>query len=490
MTGPNKKIPYLHLFITVKRGTKKSDVRGQLQDKFKCNAKEYFELLQEPKRKPKVKYLADSNDESSTSPVSGPSAPSPGAGVVAIVDKKYTVPDRLRVPEENERDDVPEKLATGTLTMFCCKEKQHYALTCLHVGSANDGDSLPGPYPVKSSDQISAMTKTYLFTHDKVENNNEGILFRDDGRSYAPLGKFYKGRSDSECDILALKISDETEVNCQIADVPPPNWDNIWDELLENVESIGGKQVKVEKTGFVSALTSGHIVSCHASHEDLRFKNAIAVKAESSRPFLESGDSGALVLFHDKNNMKQIFAYGVCEVDELYFPKQNESRSSDDSDSEGSSIWSREDSSCGSKEDVFCSEDEQRSEAMVSLNKDEKTVLESKQGAEIRDKKLCQQDNECVDEFEQNKEDNRDEEIKRKGRYEKRNEHDDDSECGRDRNDVDDESDKDILFVENCEENVSKRGKTGPYFICLRLDTALQKLGLDEAACVDDCAQD
>ena len=471
MTGPNKKIPHLHLFVTVKRGTKKSDVRGQLQDKFKCNAKEYFELLQEPKTKPTVKYLADSNDDSSTSPTSVPSArPSPGAGVVAIVDKKYTVPDCLRVPEENERDDVPEKLATGTLTMFCFKEKQHYALTCLHVGAANDGDSLPSPNPVRSSDQISARTKTYLFTHDKVENNNEGILFGDDGRSYAPLGRFYKGHSDSECDILALKISDETEVDCQIANVPPPNWENIWDELLGNVESIGGKQVKVEKTGFVSALTSGHIVSCHASHEDLRFKNAIAVKAESSRPFLESGDSGALVLFYDKNNVKQIFAYGVCEVDELYFPKQHGLGSSDDSDSEGSSIWSGEESSCGSKEDTFDSEDERRDEAMVDVNEDEKTVQESKQGAEIREKNICQQDNECVDEFEQNKEDNRDE--------------------GSDRNDVNDESDENILFLENCEENVSKRGKTGPYFICLRLDTALKKLGLDEAACVDDCAQD
>ncbi|CAB4034404.1 Hypothetical predicted protein, partial [Paramuricea clavata] len=51
------------------------------------------------------------------------------------------------------------------------------------------------------------------------------------------------------------------------------------------------------------------------------------------------GDSGSLVFFHDKNNQKQVFAYGVCEVDELLLPEQHESASScsfdeDESESE------------------------------------------------------------------------------------------------------------------------------------------------------------
>ena len=183
MTGPTKKIPHLHLFLTVKTGTNELDVRCQLQEKFKCDAKEYFELLQEPKRKPKVKYLADRNDETSTSPSSPLSIfPTPGGGVLACADKKYTVPNPLRVPEENERDDTPEVVATGTLTMFCFKDGQHYALTCFHVGTANDEDSLPGQLKEsvqKSSNQLSAMIKTYLFAENK-ENKNEGISFGGD----------------------------------------------------------------------------------------------------------------------------------------------------------------------------------------------------------------------------------------------------------------------------------------------------------------------
>jgi hypothetical protein len=43
-----------------------------------------------------------------------------------------------------------------------------------------------------------------------------------------------------------------------------------------------------------------------------------------SGPFLEGGDSGSLVFSHDNNNQKQVFAYGVCEVDELLLPEQHE----------------------------------------------------------------------------------------------------------------------------------------------------------------------
>jgi hypothetical protein len=43
---------------------------------------------------------------------------------------------------------------------------------------------------------------------------------------------------------------------------------------------------------------------------------------------LEGGGSGSLVFFHDKNNQKQVFAYVVCEVDELLLPEQHESASS------------------------------------------------------------------------------------------------------------------------------------------------------------------
>jgi hypothetical protein len=58
LVGRNKKIPRPHLYLTVKRGVKISFVRRELEEKFKCeDAKEHFELLREPERKPKIKYL-------------------------------------------------------------------------------------------------------------------------------------------------------------------------------------------------------------------------------------------------------------------------------------------------------------------------------------------------------------------------------------------------------------------------------------------------
>ena len=38
----------------------------------------------------------------------------------------------MKVEEDDERDDL-NVLATGTLTMFCFKDEQHYALTCFHI---------------------------------------------------------------------------------------------------------------------------------------------------------------------------------------------------------------------------------------------------------------------------------------------------------------------------------------------------------------------
>jgi hypothetical protein len=58
LVGRNKKIARPHLYLTIKRGVKRSFVRRELEEKFKCDdANEHFELLREPERKPKIKYL-------------------------------------------------------------------------------------------------------------------------------------------------------------------------------------------------------------------------------------------------------------------------------------------------------------------------------------------------------------------------------------------------------------------------------------------------
>jgi hypothetical protein len=321
LARPNKKIPHLHLFLTVKRGTKKSVVRRDLKDKFKCDAKEYFRLLQEPKRKPRMKYLADSSAESSASPV--PSVlPSPGGGVLACI-------------SGNPVTDIPE---TGTLTIFCHKNGHHHALTCLHVGCANDETRSNSTFNI-NVDNIRiirssllayvshAREKGYWFTEREFDSNNEPISYEDDLSNYTRLGDFHKYHFDSECDILSVQVPEDTEINCQMADVTSQDWQSIWDKLLEKFGewNEGQNPVEVEKIGFSSGLTYGHTVVCDIRYDDL-FQHAVVVKGCSGL-FLENGDSGSPVFFHDKNNQKHVFAYGVCEVDELLLPEEPESTS-------------------------------------------------------------------------------------------------------------------------------------------------------------------
>ena len=224
--------------------------------------------MEEPKRKPKFKYLGDSNGESSVSSSASSVLPSPGGGVLACDNNKYAGRNPMRVLEENESDDKPIVKATGTLTMFCCQDEQHYALTCFHVGRVNDGDSLlvQNENVQNNSNQYSAKIKKYWFAKNKMDNNNnDAISYCDDSTNYVSLGDYHNSCIEVDCDILALKIPDETEVHCKIANVTSPDWKSIWRELVQNARS--KKPSKVEKFGFTSAWTHGHIVSCHASYK-------------------------------------------------------------------------------------------------------------------------------------------------------------------------------------------------------------------------------
>ena len=214
--------------------------------------------------------------------------------------------------------------------MFCALNGQHYALTCFHVGCATDENRLNAAFNKVEYVQMMrnalpayesyAKKQQYYFTEGNTENDNGLILFGDDGTDYTRLGGFDKYHFDNECDILSLKVSDGVKIDCKIVDATSPDWDSIWDELYDGDSNL----VEVEKTGFSSALTRGHIVPCDFSYsqeQEPLFQDAFAVKG-CSGPFLEGGDSGSLVFFHDKNNQKQVFAYGVCEVDELFLPGQ------------------------------------------------------------------------------------------------------------------------------------------------------------------------
>ncbi|CAB3989022.1 Hypothetical predicted protein [Paramuricea clavata] len=532
ITGPNRKIPRLHLFLTVKRGVKKSVVRRDLEDKFKCYPKEYFELLQEPKRKPKIKYLADSSESSAESSASSSVSSvlaSPGGGVLACINRRYNDPSPLRIPEENERDGLPEVRGTGTLTMFCYSHGHHYALTCFHVGCANDETFFNAAFnKVEDIQEICSSLSTYVdeakekeywFTEGSVEDNNEPIPFGDDGSNYTALGDFHNYHFDDECDILSLKIID-TEIDCKITGVNSPDWSSIWDELLDMT---GQNPVKVEKIGYSSALTCGHIVSCNVSYSDEGnlFQNAIVVKG-CGGPFLKGGDSGSLVSFHDKNEKKQVFAYGVCEVDELRLPEQPESTSStwhenasseqtssedDDSDDifgmvdvlppeqpKSTSSTSHENAS---SEQTTSSDDDDGDDVSETVDilppeqpKSTKSTLHENPSSEqttSSDEDDGDDVSETVDVLPPEQPKSTSSTSHENASLEQTSSDDNDSDGSSTWSEENSSDDGQVIFQEGSGSNVSN--VKGPYSICLRLDTALEKLGFDNAACVNDCAR-
>ena len=449
LVGSNKKIPRPHLYLTVKRGVKISVARRELEEKFKCDdAKEHFELLREPERKPKIKYLGHLLSKlrcklSKLRCKSSSVSLTPGGRVLACSDPTNQNP--LRIPEENEKDDVPQVQGTGTLTMFCALNGQHYALTCYHICCATDENRFNAAFnKVEDVQKMRnalpayesfAKKQQYYFTEGNTENDNEPILFGDDGTNYTHLGGFGNYHFDNECDILSLKVSDGIDIDCKIADATSPDWDSIWDELYES----GHNPVEVQKIGFSSELTRGYIVRCDFSYsqeQEPLFQDAFVVKG-CGGPFLEGGDSGSLVFFHDKNNQKHVFAYGVCEVDELLLPEQHESASSD--------------------------EDENGTESEQEIEDEHETTYESSE-AECKD-----EISECKDEWQDK----------------------DKLECEEEWVVFQEESESNIWEkeMERKEERNSKKKvkASGPYFICLRLDTALENLGLEKATCFHNC---
>ncbi|XP_028398971.1 protein mono-ADP-ribosyltransferase PARP14-like [Dendronephthya gigantea] len=335
LSGPNKKICRPHIYLTIKRGMKKSDVRRDLQEKFNVDTKQYFELLQEPKENPNIKFLVRDQNTSSvgveTSSSATPVLPAPGGGVLACSGQSNHNP--CHVPE-GERD-LPDVEGTGTLTMFCCKNGQHYALTCFHVACASDEARLNAAINKRENIQqmrdefadlqTRAREKEYLFKENRRVTNNEAISFGDDESNHLQLGEFENAHFNTKCDILSLKIPKDVQLSCKISGVTSPDWNKINGELNKRVIENNTSPVHVEKNGFSSGLTKGYIVPCDFSYSEgpkLLFKDAFVVEGYGGTPFLEDGDSGSLVFFRDEKNVKQAFSYGVCEVSDDLLPKK------------------------------------------------------------------------------------------------------------------------------------------------------------------------
>ena len=154
--------------------------------------------------------------------------------------------------------------------MFCCRNGQHYTLTCFHVACASDENRL-NAVTYKAQDiqkmclslsnlQAQAREKEYYFRESKGDNKDEAISYGDDGSNYLS-------------DILSLKIPNDVKLVCRIEGVTSSHWERIHDQLSERV-FFQNSLVNVEKNGFSSALTKGYIVPNTLSYSGALFKDA------------------------------------------------------------------------------------------------------------------------------------------------------------------------------------------------------------------------
>ncbi|CAB3977155.1 Hypothetical predicted protein [Paramuricea clavata] len=101
--------------------------------------------------------------------------------------------------------------------MFCALNGQHYALTCFHVGCATDENRLNAAFDkvedvqkmrnsLTAYESYAKKLQQHYFTQGNTENDNESILFGDDGTDCTRLGGFDNYHFDNECDILSLRL--------------------------------------------------------------------------------------------------------------------------------------------------------------------------------------------------------------------------------------------------------------------------------------------
>ena len=317
MTAANKKINRPHFYLTVKREVERGDVLRDLKDTFSLDdPEEYIEILVEPEREPNFKLLVG--------------GAVPGGRLLC---GRRNDPNPMRAPAEDEKVKIT---GAGTISMFCRKNEQHYALTCFHVGATTDRMRLwdatnqkENIREIRRSLQYSeerARSNEYFFEEDIEQNDNVGISFGNNGnRTF--LGNYHNYCFDSNCDIMSVKVSDDIHINYPMLDALRPDWEETWDELYDRViENPGQDLVKVEKICLFSNSLSGRILDTVADYDDengLLFEDITIVKGDAA-DFLEKGESGSLMCFLDKNGRKRAFAYGVMEVDEITLPERHE----------------------------------------------------------------------------------------------------------------------------------------------------------------------
>jgi hypothetical protein len=257
---------------------------------------------------------------------------------------------------------------------------------------------------------------------------------------------------------MSIQVREDIEIHCRVAEIDFPDWKKIWKELYDRVVCNGRSEdhVTVQKHGYTTNLKhTGRIVECNFSYkcqDRVLFQNAIVVEG-NSQTFLKDGDSGALICFFDKTSEKKAFAYGVCEVDQLQSEEMSSEMSSKDSDNSSQPSTSSEDSS----EKDFTFLDDEGVSASIGTSSERCGVAATGCGKKDED-----EDNSDVEVISAKTSDELcDGAAAMVGESKDENE-----EC----------SDDDFIIFQE-----------GPFAICLKLNSALENLGLLNAGCFKEC---
>ncbi|XP_028391343.1 uncharacterized protein LOC114516144 [Dendronephthya gigantea] len=469
ITGPNKTIPRTHIYLTVKRGKKKSEVLKEIKKQFKCDPRKYFELFREPEKKPTFKYLSN---------------PTSGGSILAV--NRSSEPNPLGTANNVEDEESDTGKASGTLTMFCSQNDKHYALTCFHVGCAtdeflfaqafNDTEQFLDIQGCMEGYENFARGQEYHYRERGTDNadENENIVAGLPA-NYTPLGQFCKCCFHSESDIMSIQVHKDVQVDCGVEDIGNPDWDRISKELHQRVNCKRGNRVMVQKVGFSpNDNHKGYIVDCSYTYkyaDEILFKNAIVIKGMIGT-FLKDGDSGALISFLDNDQVKQAFAYGVCEVDT---PHPKEPLTSDEDRTEDPSEDRTEDPSEDRTEDPSEDRTEDPSEDRTEDPSEDRTEDPSEDRTEDPSEDRTEDPSE--DRTEDPSEDRSEDPS------EDRSEPGSSDQYSSSSDDVDDSEEEFVIFRDES----PKAEISLPSFIAFNLKKGLQNLDLFDNGCFSEC---
>ncbi|XP_046845874.1 uncharacterized protein LOC124439634 isoform X2 [Xenia sp. Carnegie-2017] len=264
--GPNEIIPYLHIFVTVdyEKVDTKDILQNDINDKFGSDASKYFEFRQKGSEKAKLQSLSN-----------------------------------ISIRRNDQRI-----LSRGTVTMFCCLNGKHYALTCCHL-CYNEVDDGKHYKMIKLATNDPNAFKLHLKSNEYVYSIPPNTEIQ--------LGSCRDYVLQNDVDIISIEVNESISVECRRKGVHnPSNWGDVWRELYIRVHKDSSSPVEVKK--YDGTRRIGYIVDTCFSHyspeDEVDINNAILVKCRKS--FLKSGDCGVLVYFHDEAGRRIPFGYGVA----------------------------------------------------------------------------------------------------------------------------------------------------------------------------------